>query len=160
MDITCIADVKALLGEGPHWNAETGQLSFVDIKGRKLFLLDADGGNLRTVPTPYRIGSLIPRATGGHIAGTEHGIAHVDLDRERFELLFDPEEDRESNRFNDAKVDRKGRLFAGTMDDEEKKAIGRILPDRQATCLHPDRRRLPGHQWPGLQPRRQDHVCQ
>lgn len=139
MEVTCIADVKALLGEGPHWNAESGQLSFVDIKGRKLFLLDADGGNLREIPTPYRIGSLIPRASGGHIAGTEHGIAHVDLELERFELLFDPEEDRESNRFNDAKVDRHGRLFAGTMDDEERKASGAFYRiDKKLACTRID----------------------
>ena len=139
MDITCIADVKALLGEGPHWDAERQQLTFVDIKGRRAFRLDADGANLREIATPYRIGSLIPRASGGHIAGTEHGIAHVDLDLERFELLFDPEEDRESNRFNDAKVDRSGRLFAGTMDDEEREATGAFYRiDKKLACTRID----------------------
>jgi sugar lactone lactonase YvrE len=139
MDVTCIADVKAVLGEGPHWDAEAGLLSFVDIKGRKLFLLDPDGGNLREIATPYRIGSLIPRTSGGHIAGTEHGIAQVDLEAERFALLFDPEEDRETNRFNDAKVDRRGRLFAGTMDDEEKQASGAFYRiDKNLACTRID----------------------
>ncbi len=139
MDITCIADVKALLGEGPHWDAERQQLTFVDIKGRRAFRLDADGANLSEIATPYRIGSLIPRASGGHIAGTEHGIAHVDLQAERFALLFDPEEDRETNRFNDAKVDRKGRLFAGTMDDEEKQASGAFYRiDKNLACTRID----------------------
>src|SRR5688572_20634655 len=89
MDVTCIADVKALLGEGPHWDPDARKLSFVDIKGRKLFLLDEDGGDLREIATPFRIGSLVPRVSGGYIAGTEHGIAHVDLVLERFSLMFD-----------------------------------------------------------------------
>ena len=110
MDITCIADVKALLGEGPHWDPDTGRLSFVDIKGRRAFRWSEDAG-LEEYATPFRIGSLIARESGGYIAGTEHGIAEVDDALERFELLFDPEEDREDNRFNDAKVDRAGRLF-------------------------------------------------
>ena len=139
MDVTCIADVKALLGEGPNWDPETGMLSFVDIKGRKLFLADPDGGNLREIATPFRIGSLIPRASGGYIAGTEHGIAQVDLVTEQFKLLFDPEEDRETNRFNDAKVDRSGRLFAGTMDDEEKAASGAFYRiDKTMVCTRID----------------------
>lgn len=139
MEVTCIADVKALLGEGPHWDTAAGLLSFVDIKGRRLFLLEPDGGDLREMPTPFRIGSLIPRVSGGHIAGTEHGLAHVDLGLERFELLFDPEEDRDTNRFNDAKVDRSGRLFAGTMDDEEKQASGALYRiDKKLACTRVD----------------------
>jgi sugar lactone lactonase YvrE len=139
MDITCIADVKALLGEGPNWDPSTGVLSFVDIKGRRLFLYALDEDRLREIAAPYRIGSLIPRASGGFIAGTERGIAHVDLDAEQFKLMFDPEEDRETNRFNDAKVDRAGRLYAGTMDDEEKAASGAFYRiDKNLACTRVD----------------------
>jgi sugar lactone lactonase YvrE len=139
MEITCIADVKALLGEGPHWDPASGTLSFVDIKGRRLFLLELAGNQVREIAAPFRIGSLIPRASGGYIAGTERGIAHVDLAAEQFKLLFDPEEDRETNRFNDAKVDRQGRLFAGTMDDEEKAATGAFYRiDKNLACTRID----------------------
>jgi sugar lactone lactonase YvrE len=139
MDITCIADVKALLGEGPNWDPSTGVLSFVDIKGRRLFLYALEEDRLREIAAPYRIGSLIPRASGGYIAGTERGIAHVDLDAEQFKLMFDPEEDRETNRFNDAKVDRAGRLYAGTMDDEEKAASGAFYRiDKNLACTRVD----------------------
>lgn len=139
MEVTCIADVKALLGEGPQWEPRSGMLSFVDIKGRKLFLYYLAAEQLREVATPFRIGSLIPRASGGYIAGTEHGIAHFGLDLERFELMFDPEEDRDTNRFNDAKVDRTGRLFAGTMDDDEKAATGAFYRiDKNLHCTRVD----------------------
>ncbi|GAA4011715.1 hypothetical protein GCM10022280_06740 [Sphingomonas swuensis] len=134
MDIICLADVKAVLGEGPTWDADAQSLTFVDIKGRRAFRWREDAG-LEEFATPFRLGSLIPRASGGYIAGTDRGLVHVNLDHGRFELLFDPEEDRETNRFNDAKVDRFGRLFAGTMDDEEKAASGAFYRiERSLTC--------------------------
>lgn len=138
MDVTCLADVKTVLGEGPVWHHETATLTFVDIKGRRAFRWSEERG-LETFATPFRLGSLLPRESGGYISGTERGIAEVDLDAERFELLFDPEEDRDSNRFNDAKVDRVGRLFAGTMDDEEEQASGAFYRiDKNLHCTRID----------------------
>jgi sugar lactone lactonase YvrE len=138
MEVTCLADVKAVLGEGPSWDPAAQALTFVDIKGRRAFRWRENGG-LQEFATPFRLGSLIPRASGGFIAGTDRGIAAVDLDTDRFELLFDPEEERETNRFNDAKVDRSGRLFAGTMDDEEQAASGAFYRiDRNLACTRVD----------------------
>ena len=135
---TLVADVHAVLGEGPVWVAAEQALYWVDIKGRLIFRLGESGG-VQAWPTPFRIGSLAPRAGGGFIAGTEHGIAQVDLVAERFELLFDPEEDRPTNRFNDGKVDRAGRFFAGTMDDREEEASGAFYRiDRTLLCTRFD----------------------
>jgi sugar lactone lactonase YvrE len=135
---TLVADVHAVLGEGPVWVAAEGALYWLDIKGRLVFRLNSEG-EVQAWPTPWRIGSLAPRAGGGFIAGSEHGIAHVDLAAERFELLFDPEEDRPTNRFNDGKVDRFGRFFAGTMDDREKEASGAFYRiDKNLLCTRFD----------------------
>lgn len=136
--VRCVADVHALLGEGPVWVEREEALYWVDIKGRKIFRLDKDH-RLSSWDTPFRIGSLAPRDGGGFIAGTDHGFAHVDPERDRFELLFDPEEDRETNRFNDGKVDRHGRFYAGTMDDEEKQASGAFYRlNHQLICARVD----------------------
>ncbi|HLL58930.1 MAG TPA: SMP-30/gluconolactonase/LRE family protein, partial [Allosphingosinicella sp.] len=32
----CVADVKAVLGEGPVWDARDGALYWVDIKGQRV----------------------------------------------------------------------------------------------------------------------------
>jgi len=122
-EIACVADVKAVLGEGPVWVAREQALYWVDIKGLHIFRLHADG-DVAEWPTPFRIGSLAPRASGGFIAGTEHGLAFVDPAEQRFELVADVEPDRPANRFNDGKVDRSGRFWAGTMDDREVEASG------------------------------------
>ena len=133
----CVADVAAILGEGPLWVAAEQSLYWVDIKGFKIFRLDR-AGELREWATPFRIGSLAPRLAGGFIAGTEQGFAEVDLDTLRFEPFCNPEAGRTDNRFNDGKIDREGRFWAGTMDDSERAASGalyRLDPDRKCTRL-------------------------
>ena len=124
--IHCIANVKALLGEGPVWVARESALLWVDIKGRRLFRLAATG--LREWATPMRVGSIVPRAAGEYIAGTDQGIFAIELggDEPRFITLLDPEATNSHNRFNDGKVDRAGRFWAGTMDDRELESTGAL----------------------------------
>jgi D-xylonolactonase len=123
--VQCVADVHAVLGEGPVWVAREAALYWLDIKGRKIFRLD-ESMNFTHWPTPIRIGSLAPRKSGGFIAGTEDGIAIVDPAADRFEIVAKPEEQLPDNRFNDGKVDRRGRFWAGTMDDREQAATGTL----------------------------------
>ena len=122
----CVADVHAVLGEGPVWVEREAALYWVDIKGYKVFRHMPESGALKTWSTPYRVCSLAPRAGGGFIAGTEDGFSRVDLDEDRFIPLANPEPDRMTNRFNDGKLDRKGRFWAGTMDNDEAKASGAL----------------------------------
>lgn len=131
-DVRCVADVKAVLGEGPVWVEAEQSLYWVDIKGRKIFRLDSSGKRDEW-QTPMRVGSIAPRAAGGFIAGTEHGFADIDLQQGRFEVFDNPEEDRPHNRFNDGKTDAEGNFWAGTMDDREEDAVGILYR------LHPDR---------------------
>lgn len=136
-DVLCVADVHAVLGEGPVWVSQEAALYWVDIKGRTIFRLD-DEGTLDQWATPFRVGSLAPRTSGGFIAGTDQGIASVDLKAGRFEIVENPEVHLPDNRFNDGKVDRHGRFWAGTMDDTERNATGtlyRIGPDLRPTAI-------------------------
>jgi len=112
-------------------------LYWVDIKGRKIFRLGDDGG-VRSWDTPVRVGSIAPREGGGFIAGTDEGFMTVDLDSGRFDSIGHPEAHLPTNRFNDGKVDRAGRFWAGTMDDEEREATGslyRLDADFRWTCF-------------------------
>jgi xylono-1,5-lactonase len=127
----CVADVHAVLGESPVWVARERALYWVDIKGRKIFRLGEDDG-LSEWPTPIRVGSLAPRQSGGFIGGTDQGIAIIHPDSERFETVANPEEQVPGNRFNDGKVDRRGRFWAGTMDDAEREASGTLY------CFDPE----------------------
>jgi sugar lactone lactonase YvrE len=129
---TCVADVGAILGEGPTWVEREQALYWVDIKGFRIFRID-QAGDVRQWETPFRIASLAPRESGGFVAGTDRGFAEVDLDTPRFDPFHHPESERTTNRFNDGKLDRSGRFWAGTMDDQEGQASGALY------CLDPDR---------------------
>jgi xylono-1,5-lactonase len=132
--IRCVADVHAVLGEGPVWVAREDALYWLDIQGRKIFRLD-ENGEVSQWPTPFRVGCLVPRELAGFIAGTDQGIAEVDLASGRLQIVSNPEEQLPGNRFNDGKVDRRGHFFAGTMDDREREATGTLYRfDAELAC--------------------------
>ena len=131
--LRCVANVHATLGEGPVWVAREDALYWLDIKGRKIFRLD-EHEHVTEWATPMRIGSIAPRRSGGFIAGTDEGIAIVDPERNLFEIVVNPEEELPDNRFNDGKVDRRGRFWTGTMDDRE----GAGVASGTLYCVDPD----------------------
>ena len=134
-EISCVADVKAILGEGPVWVARDDALYWVDINGMKVFRL-RDGDTV-SWDTPMKVGSIWPREQGGFIAGTEHGLAFTH-DFNRFDFFANPEKALPGNRFNDGKADREGRFWAGTMDDSERRPTGslyRVDLDRSVACI-------------------------
>jgi sugar lactone lactonase YvrE len=123
--VQCVADIHAVLGESPVWVARERALYWVDIDGRKIFRLDSSG-KVTAWATPLRVGSLAPRTSGGFIAGTDQGIAEIDPDSGKFDAVAKPEGMLPSDRFNDGKVDRRGRFWAGTMDDRELEPRGTL----------------------------------
>ena len=134
-EISCVADVRAILGEGPVWVEREQALYWVDINGRKIFRLR--DGMTEDWETPLKIGSIWPRAQGGFVAGTEDGLAFTG-DFRSFDLFANPDEELPDNRFNDGKADRQGRFWAGTMDNNERKASGtlyRLDPDRSLRAI-------------------------
>ena len=136
--VQCVADVRAVLGEGPVWVDAEQALYWVDIKGRQIFRL-RESGERDEWPTPFRVGCIAPKHSGGLIAGTERGLATIDLDADRFEIFSNPEENRPGNRFHAGKVDRKGRLWAGTMDDQERETSGTLYRiDADLDCTRID----------------------
>ncbi len=126
----CIAPAGAVLGEGPVWIERDRTLCFTDIPSRRLhFWSEEEGHRHRDMPVP--ICSLVPREGGGFIGGGYDGFLEIAPDW-TVRTLEDPEPEAESNRFNDGKVDRQGRFWAGTMDRFEQKDSGslyRLDPD-------------------------------
>jgi sugar lactone lactonase YvrE len=116
----------ALVGEGPVWVPGEGAVYWLDIKGLKIFRHDTGSGASQTWAAPERIGALIPRARGGFVALAKSGVYTVEEPFTAFDKISAPDADRPRNRFNDAKCDPRGRLWAGTMDDAEELATGRL----------------------------------
>ena len=113
MDIFRVANI---LGEGILWDWRRQLLCWTDIQGRRLYRHDWQHQTLKVFDTPERVGSF------GLIAGSERliaafagGIALYDPDRESVEWLTLPETLDAGLRFNDGRVDRRGRFWTGTM---------------------------------------------
>ena len=102
------------LGEGPHWDADSGVLHWVDILAPALVSSDEKVRERRVMPLPELTGFAIPRRSGGFVLGGETGIHALRPDGS-MEKLADPEADRPGNRFNDGKCDAMGRLFLGSL---------------------------------------------
>ena len=74
---------------------------------------------------PEKTSWLLPRKNkSSFIAGCKSGIYILDLFNSTRKKILDIENTIPNNRFNDAKVDRSGRIWAGSMDDNEKLKTG------------------------------------
>jgi sugar lactone lactonase YvrE len=118
---------RDLLGEGPAWSARRGALFWVDILAPALRCFDPATGAVVSWDMPEKIGWAIECANHDRfIIGLKSGFAYLDIDTLQIEPIGRPEPDRPHNRLNDAKVDRAGRIWAGTMDDREVAATGAL----------------------------------
>lgn len=127
------------LGEGPLWSPSQGALFWVDIIGRRLNRLMLADGAVASWECPEMIGWVIERREGpGFIAGLQSGFARAELEPFSVTMLAVPESHPPHNRFNDAKADARGRIFAGTMPmaiDQPSGCFYRLDPDGTVTCL-------------------------
>jgi len=123
----CAWPVRAVLGEGPVYDPRDDALYFVDIKGQRLHRLSLCDQSQASWDMPEPIGWALPRASRpGFIAGFKSGFATLSLDPVTIARIGAPEPERGTNRLNDAKVDAWGRIWAGSMDDEENRASGAL----------------------------------
>ena len=65
-DVRCVLPARALLGEGPLWDAAAGALYWVDIRGRRVHRWDPATGHDTAWPTPEPVGSLLAQASQQH----------------------------------------------------------------------------------------------
>ena len=119
-------DLGAELGEGPVWVARDQALWFTDIKGRKIHRFDPATDERTSWDAPEYVGFALPAAGEGFVVGLQSGLHHFNPRTGGFRSIAEVEPDLPANRLNDATVDPSGRLWFGTMDNEEKAASGAI----------------------------------
>lgn len=114
--VDCITESRALLGEGPTWSPRDGMLYWVDILTPSIHCFDAIQGTDTEVKLGSMVSVAIPKATGGLLVATPTGLMTFNESTKTLAQLCHPEADRPSNRYNDGKCDRMGRLWIGTLD--------------------------------------------
>ncbi|HVL71864.1 MAG TPA: SMP-30/gluconolactonase/LRE family protein [Beijerinckiaceae bacterium] len=136
-DVAVAIPSTCFLGEGPVWLAEEGRLAFVDILAPAVHL-GTPGGALSTHRMGELVGAVAPRRGGGFVAAMQSGFFALNLASGESRLLAAPEADKPGNRFNDGKVDRAGRFWAGTMamsPVQGEGALYRLDPDGRVSRM-------------------------
>jgi sugar lactone lactonase YvrE len=121
---------KNKLGEGPLWHPEQELLYWVDIEGHSFHRFCPDSFTQETIEVGQPLGCLAFRKSGGLVLALQDGLCFWDPDGGKLEIVRNPEEDRENSRFNDGRVDSRGRFWAGTLGDDHHSNLYRLDPDR------------------------------
>ncbi|MGB0774364.1 MAG: SMP-30/gluconolactonase/LRE family protein [Akkermansiaceae bacterium] len=103
-------------GEGPIW--WQGKLYYVDIENGLVIEHQPDTNAERQWDVSSqvgRVGTVVPRASGGLIVAGDQGIFSLDTESGEVSAIADPEPHLSDNRFNDGKCSPDGRFFAGTI---------------------------------------------
>lgn len=114
-EVLCPA--RCQVGESPLWHPEEAALYWVDIEGRALHRVDADGRHTRW-PVHERIGCIARHGAGGLLAAMESGLFHLRVEvggglaaQRMHEVVFP----RPAMRFNDGRTDRAGRFWVTSL---------------------------------------------
>ena len=116
--VTCIQQANSIIGESPSWDLARRALYWVDIKRPAVFRWEPELGQTGHWPMPKPIGCVAPAKSERLIFADAEGPGFLDLSSGEIVRIASPEEDMPLNRFNDGKIDRAGRFWAGTMDDQ------------------------------------------
>jgi sugar lactone lactonase YvrE len=117
---TDILRVGNTLGEGILWDSRRQVLWWTDIQERRLHRYDWTHGTMQILGTPERVGSFgLVEASEMLITAFASGIALYDARQQSVAWLSRPEALNPGIRFNDGRVDRRGRFWSGTMVEGE-----------------------------------------
>ena len=122
MDVSCVVDAHATIGEGAVWDHAEQVLYWVDITAGEVHRFDPSTGEDRVWPVGEAVGSLAVRVGGGLVLATRSGFWLYDPGTGERVAVADPEAGRADSRFNDGSTDPAGRFWAGTMKDRGERA--------------------------------------
>jgi len=121
-----------VLGEGPTWCPRERVLWWLDVWTGTIRRLDPASGAARQWPTGRKPHALALREAGGLVLSVRNGFGLFDLETGRLTELPSAAPHLPRNFMNDAKADRRGRLWAGSCDRDLRHGQGefyRLDPD-------------------------------
>lgn len=128
INIECVLQCDNHLGEGPVWDDENGLLYWVDGTGRRvgkpaIWRMDPRSGKVDNWSLDHDVGAMALRKNGGAVLALDDGFYFFDFATGQLELIELVDAEQPRTRLNDGKCDRRGRFFAGGMDDKEELKI-------------------------------------
>ena len=111
---------KCTLGEGTLWVKEHNSIYFVDIKKKKIFILNNKTKRKKIIKVNKEIGFLAHIKKNIFILGLQGELRILNLKTKKIIKSIKIEKSIKLNRINDGKTDPIGRLWFGTMDNLER----------------------------------------
>ncbi len=116
----------AKLLEGPCWDGRKGRLYFVAIRQNTIFCLEPETGRVYSYSTEGAVGAAVADEGFTLLEAEKSGIYRLDLatgKKQPFAHVFsDP-----VMRYNDGKLDPKGRFLVDVMGDQERNSRGGLF---------------------------------
>jgi xylono-1,5-lactonase len=122
--VECVWPLQAGLGEGPFWSAPERALWLVDIFEKQIHRFEPDTGRRQSWTAPAKVSFVLPEARGTFLVGLPGAVTRFASDTGEFEILARVEEAYPRNRLNDACIDLQGRLWFGSMDEDNQRKSG------------------------------------
>ncbi len=113
-----------ILGEGPLWQPQERRLVWVDIKRPAVHTFQPASGATSVHAMPEPVGFILPFSANEFMVGLKSGLARFELLSGAVTRLPTPGVLKLGNRINDGALDTRGRVWFGTMDDDECEATG------------------------------------
>lgn len=129
---------EADLGEGPWWNAGSGELLWVDLLRGEIHRYNPSSGIDVGFAVGQPVGMVARRRSGGLVCAVRDGVMFVEPDGAEARLVADIEGSLRHLRMNDGACDPGGRLWAGTMATDLSPTQGslyRVDPDLRVTAV-------------------------
>src|SRR5579885_1607475 len=116
VELIRIISVANTLGEGVLWDPVGARVWWTDIQERQLYRYAIESRALERFATPERLCSFgFVEGSSEIVAAFESGFALYQPESGRLEWIERPARKAGNVRFNDGRVDRRGRFWAGSM---------------------------------------------
>ena len=134
-ELVDIVHVGNTLGEGVLWDSGGERAWWTDIQESRLWRYQPQARLLESFELPERLGSFgFVDGDDRIIAAFESGFAFYDPESGRLDWVERPAHDAANVRFNDGRVDRQGRFWAGSMVEGGGAPCGKLYCLQAGTC--------------------------
>jgi len=133
-DLEHYLSIQNELGETPIWVPEEKLLYWVDIGSHMIFRIDVKTNEYESFKPDMPVRGLCRKSSGDWLVVTDAGLAFWDPSSNTCEFIIDPYENQPDLQFNDAAIDRQGRLVVGSYNSNQLDA-----PDGSLYRLDTDR---------------------
>ena len=128
MKIECVVKTESIIGESPVWSAKDRLLYWVDIAGKILHRWNPATKEHKSIQFAEKVSAVALGKGASLILTLGKKVVRYDS---KTTVLAEIESNVPDNRFNDAKCDRQGRLWVGTINGVHWKN-----PDGVLYCVH------------------------